>query len=68
MNKNYQDVNLIDKNFRNMRLLIPRMSKLISIFFDDDVVRIHYVSNEGIYDTIDVGYEQLTNGFKIVID
>ena len=68
MDKKYQDITIVDKHYHTMALAIPRMSQLISIFFDDDAVRIHFVNNEGMYDTISIAYEQLTNGFKLIID
>ena len=68
MDKKYQDINIADKNDIYIKLLIPRGSHIISIFFDDDAVRIHYVNRDGMYDTTNIAYEQLTGGYKIVID
>lgn len=67
MDKNFQDIQVVDKNNRNAKLLIPRGCKIISIFFDDDAIRIHYVML-GYFSTTNIAYEQLKGGFKIVID
>lgn len=68
MDKKYQDITIVDKNYHTIKLAVPRMSKLISIFFDEDAVIIHYVNNDGYYDIKNIAYEQLNNGFKLIID
>lgn len=68
MNKIYQDITIVERLTRHETLVIPRGSHIISLFFDDDAIRVHYINPKGEFDTVNISYEQLTNGNKLVID
>ena len=66
MDKKFQDLHVVDRHDRELFLVIPRECHIISIFFDDDAVRVHYV-NKGMFETMNIGYEQLAYN-KLIID
>lgn len=66
MDRHYQDLTIVNRYFFNELLVIPRCCHIISIFFDDDAVRVHYV-DDGHFKTTNIAYEQLKYR-KLVID
>lgn len=69
MDKHFQDMTIMDKHFniKTERLVIPRGSTIKTILFLSDNIYIHYIHN-GFLQVAIIGYDQLENGKKIIID
>lgn len=68
MDKRFQDINVVDKEFKTMALVIPRGSHIKSISFQETRIQVSYVDNLGYVRLSYLEYEDLENGRKIVID
>lgn len=66
MNRHYQDLTIVNRNFFDISLVIPRGCHIIFIFFDVDYIRVHYFDKD-VIKTTSIDYEQLRYR-KLVID
>lgn len=66
MNKIYQDLIIVDRHYRDKKLVIPRCSHIITINFYTDYVRVQYFDN-GVFKETNIDYYELTSN-KLVID
>lgn len=68
MDRKFQDISIVDKNFRDEKLVIPRESQIRTITFYKDNITIIYINSLGYHDVKTINYELLENGKKLVID
>lgn len=68
MDRRFQDINIVNKYFRDNELVIPRESQIKSISFKESCILVFFVDSLGYARIKHINYESLENGRKLVID